>query len=138
MDAHFNHSYNAKLGAKVNVFSASSGMILLAYQTDDNHNTMIDQCQDALYVDRDQLALKLKNIRRMGFEEVESYMVKGVYNLLALVLDPSGRAVAALIVPFLAKLNSTRSGRKHAREHLAKVSAELSKSIGGTEYLEIL
>ena len=138
MDAPFNHSYNAKLGAKVNVFSATSGMILLAYQTDDNHNTMIDQCQDALYVDRDQLALKLKNIRRMGFEEVESYMVKGVYNLLALVLDPSGRAVAALIVPFLAKLNSTRSGRKHAREHLAKVSAELSKSIGGTEYLEIL
>jgi DNA-binding IclR family transcriptional regulator len=138
MDAPFNHSYNAKLGAKVNVFSASSGMILLAYQTDDTHNTMIDQCQDALYVDRDQLALKLKNIRRMGFEEVESYMVKGVYNLLALVLDPSGRAVAALIVPFLAKLNSTRTGRKHAREHLAKVSAELSKSIGGTEYLEIL
>ena len=89
-------------------------------------------------VDRDQLALKLKNIRRIGFEEVESYMAKGVYNLSALVLDPRGRAVAALIVPFLAKLNSTRSGRKHAREHLAKVSAELSKSIGGTEYLEIL
>ena len=34
MDAPFNHSYNAKLGAKVKVFSASFGMILLAYQTD--------------------------------------------------------------------------------------------------------
>ena len=70
----------------------------------------------------------------MGFEEVESYMVKGVYNLSALVLDPSGRAMAALTVPFLAKLNSNRSGRKHAREHLVKVSEEISKSIGGTEY----
>ena len=70
---------------------------------------MIDQCQDAKDIDRGQLALKLNNIRRMGFEEVGSDMVKGVYNLSAPVLDPNERAVAALTIPFLAKLNSTRT-----------------------------
>ena len=92
-------------------------MILLAYQTEETRNTMIDQSNDAKDIDRDQLAFKLKNIRRMGFEEVGSYMVKGVYNLSALVLDPNGRAVAALTIPFLAKLNSTRTERRQAREH---------------------
>ena len=51
---------------------------------------MIDQCNDAKDIDRGQLALKLKNIRRMGFEEVESYMVKDVYNLSAPIQDPNG------------------------------------------------
>ena len=136
MEAPFDHSYNVKLGAEVNVFSASSGMILLAYQTEETQNTMIDQCNDAKDIDRGQLALKLKNIRRMGFEEVESYMVKGVYNLSAPVLDPNGRAVAALTIPFLAKLNSTRTERRQAREHLVEIARELTNSIGGTEYLE--
>ena len=115
MDAPFNHSYNVKLGAEVNVFSASSGMILLAYQTEETRNTMIDQCQDAKDIGMVQLALKLNNIRRMGFGEVGSYMVKGVYNLSAPVLDHNGRAVAALTIPFLAKLNSTRTERRQAR-----------------------
>ena len=136
VEAPFNHSYNVKLGAEVNVFSASSGMILLAYQTEETRNTMIDQCNDAKDIDREQLALKLKNIRRMGFEEVESYMVKGVYNLSAPVLDPNGRAVAALTIPFLAKLNSTRTERRQAREHLVEITRELTNSIGGTESLE--
>ena len=87
-------------------------------------------------IDRGQLALKLKNISRMGFEEVESYMVKGVYNLSAPILDPNGRAVAALTIPFLAKLNSTRTERRQARAHLAEIARELTISIGGTEYLE--
>ena len=136
MDAPFNHFYNLKLGAEVNVFSASSGMILLAYQTEETRNTMIDQCQDAKDIGMVKLALKLNNIRRMGFEEVGSYMVKGVYNLSALVLDPNGRAVAALTIPFLAKLNSTRTERRQAREHLVEIARELTKSIGGTEYPE--
>ena len=72
IDAPFNHSYKVKLGTEVNVFSASSGMILLAYQTEETRNTMIDQCQDAKDIDRGQLALKLNNIRRMYFEEVRS------------------------------------------------------------------
>ena len=67
---------------------------------------MIDQCQDAKDIDRGQLALKLNNIRRKGFEEVGSDMVKGVFNLSAPVLNPNERAVAALTIPFLAKLNS--------------------------------
>ena len=70
---------------------------------------MIDQCQDAKDIDRGQLGHKLNNIGRMGLEEVGSYMVKGVYNLSAPVLDPNRRAVAALTIPFLAKLNSTRT-----------------------------
>ena len=84
-------------------------MIPLAYQTEETRNMMIDQCQDAKDIDRGQLALKLNNIRRTGFKEVGSDMVKGVYNLSAPVLDPNERAVAALTIPFLAKLNSTRT-----------------------------
>ena len=136
MDAPFYHSYNLKVGAEVNVFSASSGIILLAYQTEETRNTLNDQCQDAKDIGMVQLAHKLNNIRRMGFEEVESYMVKGVYNLSAPVLDPNGRAVAALTIPFLAKLNSTRTERRQAREHLVEIARELTNSIGGTEYLE--
>ena len=54
-------------------------------------------------------------------------MVKGVYNLSAPVLDLNGRAVAALTIPFLAKLNSTRTEHRQAREHLVEISRELTK-----------
>ena len=135
VEAPFNHSYNVKLGAEVNVFSASSGMILLAYQTEETRNTMIDQCNDAKDIDREQLALKLKNIRRMGFEEVESYMVKGVTTCQLLFWIPMGEQWQ-LSIPFLAKLNSTRTERRQAREHLVEITRELTNSIGGTESLE--
>ena len=70
----------------------------------------------------------------MGFEEVESYMVKGVHNLSTPVLDPDERAVAAMTISFLAKLNSTITERRQAREHLVNIAGELTNSIGGTEY----
>ena len=68
MDAPFNHSYNVKLGAEVNVFSSTSGMILLAYQTEEIRNKVIDQCQDAKDIGMVQLAHKLNKNHSNSFK----------------------------------------------------------------------
>jgi len=132
-DAPGAHSYNVRMGAQVPVFQASSGMILLAFQTPAVRDHMLRECPDYDPAEREKLERKLARIRRKGFEEVPSYQVRGIYNLSCPILDFAGGAIAAMTVPFVLRIGATAEDRHAARRALSREAAAVSHAIGGAE-----
>jgi DNA-binding IclR family transcriptional regulator len=72
----------------------------------------------------------LNQIRRRGFEELASYQVHGVVNISYPVLNQHGEAIAAMTVPFLARIGDSL-GPPQVKEALSQASRALSLTIGG-------
>jgi DNA-binding IclR family transcriptional regulator len=72
----------------------------------------------------------LSQIRRRGFEELASYQVHGVVNISYPVLNQHGEAIAAMTVPFLARIGDSL-GPPQVKEALSQASRALSSTIGG-------
>jgi DNA-binding IclR family transcriptional regulator len=72
----------------------------------------------------------LNRIRRRGYEELASYQVHGVVNVSYPILNLHGEAVAAMTVPFLARIGDS-VGPLQIKEALRMASRTLSSAIGG-------
>jgi DNA-binding IclR family transcriptional regulator len=92
-----------RVGAAYTLTGNSSGRVLLAFQPEPVRRAWLLR---ALVVEDGpappDLAARIATIARQGFEAGPSDTVEGVTNLSAPVLDGSGRALAAVTVPFLA------------------------------------
>ncbi len=132
-DAPGSHSYNVRMGAQVPVFQASSGMILLAFQSPATRAHMLQECPDYDPKGLDTLERKLARIRRKGIEEIPSYQVKGIFNLSCPILDFTGAAIAAMTVPFVSRIGATAAERTDARQALIRAAEDVSRAIGGAE-----
>jgi len=73
----------------------------------------------------------LAKIKQRGYEERESYEVKGVINITYPVLDDRGHAIAALTVPFLQRIGDPANPTTVKRV-LKEASSLLSEAIGGS------
>src|SRR5580704_7793647 len=76
------------------------------------------------------LCRHLNQIRRRGCEELASYQVHGVINISYPVLNQHGEAIAAMTVPFLARIGDS-VGPLQVKEALSQASRTLSSAIGG-------
>jgi DNA-binding IclR family transcriptional regulator len=72
----------------------------------------------------------LNQIRRRGYEELASYQVHGVVNISYPVLNQHREAVAAMTVPFIARMGDS-VGPPQVKEALSLASRTLSSAIGG-------
>jgi DNA-binding IclR family transcriptional regulator len=72
----------------------------------------------------------LNQIRRRGYEELGSYQVHGVVNISYPVLNQHGEAIAAMTVPFLARIGDS-VGPPQVKEALSQASRTLASAIGG-------
>ena len=72
----------------------------------------------------------MAEIRQRGYEELGSYQVHGVVNISFPVLNQHGEEVAAISVPFLARIGDD-VGPPQVKEHLADAAVKLSQAIGG-------
>tara|TARA_B110000977_G_scaffold162002_1_gene207203 strand:- start:1571 stop:1819 length:249 start_codon:yes stop_codon:yes gene_type:complete len=73
---------------------------------------------------------ELTRIRKDGFEVRDSFVVKGVVNIAAPIIDHSGQAAAALTVPHIERFDSPVSFEQCTSELIATATA-ISKSLGG-------
>jgi DNA-binding IclR family transcriptional regulator len=73
----------------------------------------------------------LAKIKQRGYEERDSYEVKGVINITYPVLDDRGYAIAALTVPFLQRIGDPTTPATVKRV-LKEASCLLSEAIGGS------
>ncbi len=76
------------------------------------------------------LSRHLQQIRQRGYEELASYQVHGVVNISYPVLNQHGEAIAAMTVPFLARIGDSK-GPPLIKETLSLASRALSLAIGG-------
>ena len=75
------------------------------------------------------LLRRLEVIRLQGFEEMPSLQIAGIHNFSFPVLHVSGKAVAAMTMPFLVRTDIP-SNLDEARNILRNAAMELSRCLG--------
>jgi DNA-binding IclR family transcriptional regulator len=123
--------FGVRLGANVDLLNTGSGHVILAFQNEyTQHRILTAWCQRTKKKIPHDLSSHLKQIRRRGYEELASYQVHGVVNISYPVLNQLGEAIAAMTVPFLARIGDN-VGPPEVKEALVAASEALSRAIGG-------
>lgn len=130
-DAPGNMGFSVRLGANIDILNTASGHVILAFQSDEVRARALGAWRF-----RSQTRIPpglyrhLNQILRRGYEELASYQVHGVVNISYPVLNQHGEAIAAMTVPFLARIGDN-IGPPQVKEALALASRSLASAIGG-------
>lgn len=130
-DAPGNMGFSVRLGANIDLLNTASGHVILAFQNEDVRGRALGawrmRSRKPIPIG---LTRHLNQIRRRGYEELASYQVHGVVNISYPVLNQHGEAIAAMTVPFIARIGDS-VGPPRVKEALSLASGELSLGIGG-------
>ncbi|MCZ8101604.1 MAG: IclR family transcriptional regulator [Burkholderiales bacterium] len=96
-------SFTLRLGYRRSALEATSGQIILAFQDRGRRARMIDDALESadLAVDRSEFEARLDAIAARGHLVAQSHDVVGVTDIGAPILGRHGRAMAAIVVPYL-------------------------------------
>lgn len=130
-DAPGNMGFSVRLGANIDLLNTASGHVILAFQSEEVRARALGAwCLHSKKPISTGLYRHLSQIRRRGYEELASYQVHGVVNISYPVLNQHGEAIAAMTVPFLARIGDS-VGPPQVKETLSRASRALSLAIGG-------
>jgi DNA-binding IclR family transcriptional regulator len=133
VEAPVNMGFSVRLGANIDLLNTASGHVILAFHALEYRAQALAAWQRKTEAGLPQgLDRHLAEIRRRGYEELASYQVHGVVNISFPVLNQHTEAVAAVSVPFLARIGD-QIGPPQVKEHLADAAKRLSQAIGGTQ-----
>lgn len=131
VDSPGNNTMAVRLGAKIDLWQASSSRVILAHLPDEEVSVFFGNVPLPGGVTENQIRHDLNEIRSKGHEVRDSFVVRGIVNISAPVIDHSGRAIAALTVPHMERYRDTVTF-EDCRVELIKTAASLTKSLGGT------
>jgi DNA-binding IclR family transcriptional regulator len=133
-DSPISPGFYVKAGAIVDLMHAATGHVILAHLPPDARERAIETWQQLTQkrVPKD-LNEHLRKIEEQGYEERDSYEIRGVINVTYPVLDERGNAVAALTVPYLARIEEPITF-KQVHAALRQASIQLTEAIGGTPH----
>jgi DNA-binding IclR family transcriptional regulator len=138
VDAPRQMGFSVRLGANIDVLNTASGHVILAFQTDDVRARALEVWRRRSHKTvPGRLARHLHDIRRRGYEELPSYQIHGVVNISYPILNQHGQAIAAMAVPFLARIDDEGIGPPQVKEALSSASEALSHAIGGGSKLRM-
>jgi DNA-binding IclR family transcriptional regulator len=103
------HVMSVRLGTRVDVWRASSGRVMMAFQPESVLAEMLQRAPLPPGTDEAQLRGELKAIRQRGHEIVDSFVIRGVVNISTPIIDHTGEAIAALTVPHIERFGDTVS-----------------------------
>ena len=132
VDALEDSGYFVKPGTRRDVYLTASGRVLLAFQGDDERQSMLAGARAKTrrtHARTRPLPARLEIVRLQGFEEMPSLQISGVHNFSFPVMDVDGRAVAAMTMPFLLRTDLP-SSMDDARTILRDAAADLSSHLG--------
>jgi DNA-binding IclR family transcriptional regulator len=131
VDAPRTAGFALKLGARIDLLNTASGHLILAFQQSAVRDRALAEWKQRTGrpLPRD-LHRHLARIRKRSYEEMPSYQVRGVTNIAFPVLNQHGDAIAALSVPFLARIGD-RIGPANVKSALREASQKLSSAVGG-------
>lgn len=124
------HVMSVRLGTRVDVWRASSGRVMMAFQTKEALDEMLLRAPLPQNMDENKLHADLAAIRARGHEIVDSFMIKGVVNISAPIIDHTGYAMAALTVPHIERFGETVSFSDCCVATIG-CAARLTQSLGG-------
>ena len=123
--------FYVKSGGIGDLMRSTTGQVILAHQTMEASSRAINLwCKHNGSSPPHDLPRQLSRIRQLGFDQRQSYEVKGVINISFPILDDRGFAVAAISVPFLQRIGDATTSDTVV-EVLRKASCTVSQAIGG-------
>ncbi len=129
VDSPGNNTMVVRLGAKINLWQASSGRVILAFLPDEEINGFLKNVPLPPGMAEAQIRNELSVIRETGYEVRDSFVIKGVVNISAPIIDHSGRATAALTVPHIERYGDPLTF-EYCRGELVNTAVALSKNLG--------
>jgi DNA-binding IclR family transcriptional regulator len=137
-DSPISPGFYVKAGAIIDLMHAATGHVILAHSPLEVRERAIEawQHRTGKRVPKD-LNEHLLKIQEQGYEERDSYEIRGVVNITYPVLDERGNAVAGLTVPYLARIEEPIT-RKQVHAALREASTRLTEAIGGLPHPAIL
>ncbi len=120
---------SVRLGAKIDIWRASSGRVMLAHLPPEQLRTLAKKVPLPPGSSLKQIELEMDDIRKNGHEVMDSFVVSGVINISAPIIDQSGGAIAALTIPHIKRLDIDVPFSK-CQEKLISLAQELSASLG--------
>ncbi|MFT5742226.1 MAG: DNA-binding IclR family transcriptional regulator [Paracoccaceae bacterium] len=125
-----NNVMSVRLGAKIDLWRASSGRVILAFQPPEVLKKLLKTVPLPIGMSARQITEELAQIKLAGFEVRDSFVVKGVVNISTPIIDHSGLATAALTVPHIERFDDPVTFDQ-CKSELIATAAALSKSLGG-------
>lgn len=124
--------FYVKLGSTVDIMDASTGYVILAHQSvHERERTLVEWRRETGKNVPADLEKHLARIRRKGYEQRESYQVRGVINFTFPILDDRGSAIGALTVPFIHHVGAENLPAKMVIL-LRKSAQEITLALGGS------
>lgn len=130
VDSPGNNIMSVRLGAKIGIWRASSGRVILAHLPLESLIETVEKVPLPIDMSLASIKDELKYIREVGHEVMDSYVVGGVVNISSPIIDHSGQAIAALTIPHIKRLDDKTSFRDCV-DRLLEVTKSLSASLGG-------
>lgn len=122
---------SVRLGARVEAWRTSSGRVLLAHRPKAWLDEFLATYPHPDGVPAAQLRRELAATRARRYEQMPSYVVKGVTNISAPVIGYDGTAAAALTIPYVDRYFGNVP-IETCRDRLLEAAAQISRAIGGT------
>ncbi|MFV0385093.1 IclR family transcriptional regulator [Paracoccus sp. (in: a-proteobacteria)] len=125
-----NSVMSVRLGAKIELWRASSARVILAFQPAEVLADCFARVPLPETITSGELHADLEKIRRAGHEVRDSYVVRGIVNISAPVFDHSGLAVAALTIPHMERYGDPVTFDT-CRQAVIMAAAAMSRGLGG-------
>lgn len=122
------HKYNlsVKPGTRLDLLETASGMVLLAYSSEQQRKSIAAACGVEL---TDLLNERLDTIVKQGYYKRSSQVLKGVTNIAAPILNYLGEAIASLTVSHIDK-GPQAGNLKEVKLHARETAQEISNLLG--------
>lgn len=103
-------TFNLHLGYGRPSSEATTGKVIMAFQTEEKRKLMVGDCERyaGISIDQDHLESTLDRIRATGHVLGKSTDFVGITDICCPVLDAEGHAVASIIVPHVERINETQ------------------------------
>lgn len=120
---------SVRLGAKIDLWKASTGRVIVAFLDDDVIDRLYEDAPRPAGVSLTDLKRELTEVRQLGFEVRDSFVVRGVVNISAPIMDHSGSPVAGLTIPYIER-NEDPVSFDTCKEQLLLAARDLSTALG--------
>jgi DNA-binding IclR family transcriptional regulator len=109
-DAPTDRIFSVRLGAEAPLLDTCSGHVLLAFADAQERRAMVGKIPAGQRKPRaEELEKLVRRVRKKGYERIKSAQVQGVKDIGYPIFDHAGGVVAALVVPYVAYLQESRS-----------------------------
>lgn len=122
---------NIRTGARIGLVNSGSGHVFLAFASDEEKELMFQEHETMPFeTPPPNLDARLADVRRLGYEAMESQQTPAVSNLSVPIMGANGAVLAVLTCPFLRRLeNPDAPDRESVLHLLVETGQELSGSI---------